>query len=83
MSDLGRQSGSNGEASEVNRHYEISPDDIAVHIRRMRESVPPLFSATIGSIYVEDWTRIMSQNFRLLSVSKKSNYSLHVFKRRT
>ena len=43
MSDLGRQSGSNEEAPKVNSRYEISPDDIAVHIRWMRESAPPLF----------------------------------------
>ena len=36
----------------------------------MRESVPPLFSATIHSIFVEDWTRVMSQNFRALSIPK-------------
>ena len=33
MLDLGRQCGSNGEALEVNNHYEISHDDITVHIR--------------------------------------------------
>ena len=54
MSDLGRQSGSNGEAPEVNSRYEISPDDILVHIKQMKESILPLFSATIGSIFVED-----------------------------
>ena len=70
MLDLGRQSGSNGEAPEVNSCYDISPDDIAVHIIRMRESVAPLFSSTIGSIFVEDWTRVMSQNFIALSTPK-------------
>ena len=47
-----------------------SPDDIAVYIRRVRESAPPLFSATVGSIFVEDWTRVMSQNFRTVFVPK-------------
>ena len=47
-----------------------SPDNIAVHIRLVRESAPPLFSATVGSIFVEDWTRVMSQNLRALSISK-------------
>ena len=36
----------------------------------MRESAPPLFSATIGSIDVEDWTRVMSQNFRAFLIPK-------------
>ena len=70
ISDLGCQNGSNGEAPEVNSRYEIPPNDIAVHIRRMRESAPPLFSTSIDSIYVEDWTRVTSQNFRALSIPK-------------
>ena len=36
----------------------------------MREFALPLFSAIIGSIFVEDWTRNMSQNFRALSIPK-------------
>ena len=48
MSNMGRQSGSNGEALEVSIRYKISLDDIAVHIRRTRESALPLFLATIG-----------------------------------
>ena len=54
MSDLGSQNGSNREALEVNSHYEVSPDDIAVHIWQMRKPASPLFLATIGSIFVED-----------------------------
>ena len=48
MSDMGSQSVSNGKALKDNSRYEISPDDIAVHIRRMREFSLPLFSANIG-----------------------------------
>ena len=70
MSDLGRQRGSNGKTPEINNCYEISLDDIAIHIRRMREFASPIFSATIDSIYVEDWTKVMSQNFRALSIPK-------------
>ena len=61
------QSGSNREAPEVTSHYVPSPNDIAIQIRRVRESDPPLFSTTIDSIFVEDWTRVMSQNFKALS----------------
>ena len=43
MSDLGSQSGSNREAPEVNSNYEVSPDDVAVHIRWMRKSALALF----------------------------------------
>ena len=39
----------------------------------MKESASPLFSATIGSIFVEDWTKVMSQNFRALFVPKNLN----------
>ena len=70
MSNLGSHSGSNREAPEVSSCYVISPDDIAVYIRRVRELAPPLLSATIGSIFVEDWARVMSQNLRALFVPK-------------
>ena len=70
MSNNGSQDGSNSEVSDVSSHYVPSLDDIAVHIRRVRESAPPLFSATVGSIFVEDWTRIMSQNLKILSIPK-------------
>ena len=68
MTNLGSHGGSKREASEVSSRYVASPDDIAVHIKRMRELAPPLFLATVGSIFVEDWTRVMSQNFRALSI---------------
>ena len=50
--------------------YVPSPDDIAMHIRRVRESAPLLFSAKVGSIFVECWTRVMSQNYKALSIPK-------------
>ena len=58
--------GSNREAPEVSSRYVASLNDIAVYIRRVKESAPSLFSATVGSIFVEDWTRVMSQNLRAL-----------------
>ena len=70
MSNLGSHAGSNREAPEDNSRYVSSPDDIAVYIRRVRESAPPLFSATIGSIFVKNWTKVMSQNLKALSVPK-------------
>ena len=59
MSNDVSQGGSNSEVPEVSSHYAPSLDDIAVHIRRVRESASPLFLATVGSIFMEDWTRIM------------------------
>ena len=53
MSNLGSHGSSNREAPKVSSLYVASPDDIAVYIRRVRESAPPLFSATVGSIFVE------------------------------
>ena len=70
MSNFGSHGGSNREAPEVSSLYVASLDDIAVPIRRVRESVLPLFSATVGSIFVKDWTRVMSQNLRALFVPK-------------
>ena len=70
MSNLGSHGGSNKEASEVSIRYVASPDDIVVHIRWVRESAPHLFLAIIDSIFVEDWTRVMSQNFRALCIPK-------------
>ena len=70
MSNDASYGGSNSEVPEVSIRYVPSPDDVAVHIRRARESAPPLFSATVGSIFLEDWTRIMSQNLKILSVPK-------------
>ena len=60
MSNDGSQGGSNSDIPEVNSCYVPSPDDIAVHIRGVREFGPPLFLATGDSIFVEDWTRVMS-----------------------
>ena len=60
ISNLGSHCGSNGEALKVSNYYVASPDDIAVYIRRVRKSAQSLFLATIGSIFVEDWTRVMS-----------------------
>ena len=51
---MGHQSGSNGEEPEVNSHREISPDEIAVHIKHMRESNQSVFSASIDSMDAED-----------------------------
>ena len=67
MSNVRSQGGSNKEALEVTSRYMPSP---AIQIRRVRESGPPLFSAIVSSIFVEDWTRVMSQNFRALSIPK-------------
>ena len=52
---------------EVSSRYVPSSDDIAMHIRQVRESAPLLFSAIVGSISVEDWTKVASQNFKALS----------------
>ena len=60
MSDERSQSGSNSEISEVSSRFVPSSDDIARCIRRVRESALPLYTAVAGSIFVEDWTRIMS-----------------------
>ena len=70
MSNNASQGGSNSEVPEVSGRYVPPLNDITVHIRLVRESAPPLFSATVGSIFVEDGTRIMSQNLKMLSVPK-------------
>ena len=70
MSNNRSQGGSNSEVPEVSSRYVLSLDDIAIHIRRVRKSAPPLFSATIGSIFIEDWTRVMSQNLNVFSIPK-------------
>ena len=70
MSNVRSQSSSNREAPEVTSRYVPFPDDIAIRIRQVRESASPLFLATIGSIFVEDWTKVMSQNFKALSIPK-------------
>ena len=70
MSNDAGQDGSNSEVPEVSSCYVPSLDDIAVHIRQVKEFAPPLFSATVSSIFVEDWTRIISQSLKMLSVPK-------------
>ena len=70
MSNVRSQDDSNRKAPEVTNLYVPSPDDIAIQIRRVTELDLPLFSATVCSIFVEDWTRVMSQNFKALSVPK-------------
>ena len=70
MSNVRSQDGSNRKAPEVTSRYVPSLDDIAIQIRQVKESAPPLFLATVGSIFVEDWTRVMLQNFKALSVPK-------------
>ena len=70
MSNDASQGGSNSEVPEVSSRYVPSLDDLAVHIRRVRESGLPLFSATVGSIFMEDWTRVMSLNMKFLFVPK-------------
>ena len=54
MSEVRSQDGSNSETLEVSSRYVPSPDDIAMHIKRVRELAPLLFSAIVGSIFVED-----------------------------
>ena len=54
MSNDVSQGGSNSEVPKVSSRYVLTLDDLAVHIKQVRESVPPLFLATIGSIFVED-----------------------------
>ena len=70
MSNDTSQGGSNNEVPEVSSHYVPSLDELAVHIRRVREFAKLLFSATVGSIFVEDWTRVMSLKLKVLSVPK-------------
>ena len=70
MSSDRSQGGSNSEDLDVSSHYVPSPNDIAMHIRRVKESARPLFSATIGSVFVENWTKVMSQNLKVLSTPK-------------
>ena len=70
MSNVRNQGGSNKEALEITSRYVPSPDNIVIQIRQVRESAPPLFSTTISSIFMEDWTKVMSQNFKALSVPK-------------
>ena len=70
MSNEKGQDGSNSEVPEVSSHYVPSSDDIVMHIRRVWESTSLLCSATVDSIFVEDWTRVMSQNFKAIFIPK-------------
>ena len=54
MSNERSQGGSNSEVLEVNSRYVSSPNDIAMQIRQVKESAPPLFLAMVGSIFLED-----------------------------
>ena len=54
MSEVRSQDGSNRETLEVSSRYVQSPDDIAMYVRRVRESAPPLFLAIVVLIFVGD-----------------------------
>ena len=58
MSKERSQGGSNSKAPEVSSCYVPFQDDITIHIKLVKESASPLFSATVGSIFMEDWTRL-------------------------
>ena len=64
MSEVRSHDGSNRETLEVSGRYVKSSGDIAMYVRRVRESAPPLFLAIVGSIFVEDWIIVTSQNFK-------------------
>ena len=65
-----RQEGSNGTPPECSRHREISGDEMATHIRRIRDSCPPLFSDELYGLNAQEWTYVMAQNFRALRIPK-------------
>ena len=60
MSKVRSHDGSNRETLEVNGRCVKPLDDIAMCVRRARESTPPLFLAIVGLILAGDWTRVMS-----------------------
>ena len=60
MSDLSRQSVLVETLLEVSSRREIGSDEIATHIRRMRESCPPLLSDDLYGPSVQEWTTLMS-----------------------
>ena len=70
MSEVRSPDGSNRKTLEVSSRYIPSLDDMAMHIRRVKESAPLLFSAIVGSIFVEDWTEVTPQNFKALSIPR-------------
>ena len=70
MSNVRSQGCLNSEVPEVSSHYVPFLDDIAMYIKQVRESNPPLFSTMVCSVFVEDWTRVKSHNFNALSIPK-------------
>ena len=60
MSEVKSHDGSNREILEVNGRFVQSSDDIAMCVRRVRESTSPLFLAIVNYILARDWTRVMS-----------------------
>ena len=54
MPDVRSQDSLNRETLEVSSRSVPFPDDIAMHIRRVRKLAPLLFSAIAGSIFVEN-----------------------------
>ena len=70
MSKVRSQDGLNRGTLEVNGRYMQSPYDLAIYVRRVRESALHLFSAVVGSIFAEDWTRVTSKNYKVLSIPK-------------
>ena len=70
MSYLGHQNGSTSTLPQVSSRKELGSNEIATHIRRIRESNPPLFSDDLYGLSAQEWTTVMSQKFRALHISK-------------
>ena len=68
MFDVRSQGGSNRETLEVSGFHVQSLDDIAMYVKWVTESAPPLFLAIVGLIFVGDWTEVMSHNYKFLSI---------------
>ena len=60
MSEARSHDGSKREILEVSGRCVQSPNDIAMYVRRVRESAPPLFLAIVGLIFTEDLTKVTS-----------------------
>ena len=60
MSEVRSHGGSIREVFEVSDRYVQSLDDIAMYVRPVKESTPPLFLALIDYIIAGGWTRVMS-----------------------
>ena len=71
-----RQDGSNGTIPHCSHHHEISADEMAIHIRRMQESCPPLFSDELYGINAQEWTYVMAQNFQALRIPKAARVAI-------